>query len=221
MWGWQQGWWLSGIVPVWNPGTSQKVLGLKLLVCRWKLCRPSATELELGVPMACSLGLLLCSKKQREKPCARNNLGEKSVWFYPHPFYFSSLWNVQYLSPLWCHPQTGAQLWVLFTHNCLLVMSKWNVQVSLMKSKCNVQSSLMRSVVCKFLWWWVGGMCNWWKLFQYWKSTHVESSYCSYWSGPISLCTLHSKRRTPEYQRAVLYASTGNITNFTHLYSLL
>jgi len=60
----------------------------------------SALWLQLGVPMACLLGLLLCSKKQREKPCARNNLGEKSVWFYPHPFSFSSLWNEQYLSPL-------------------------------------------------------------------------------------------------------------------------
>jgi hypothetical protein len=163
---------------------------------------------------------VVLQKTKRKTLCKEQFRWEISL-VLPSPFLFSSLWNVQYLSPLWFHLQTGAQLWELFTHNCLLVMSKWNVQVSLMKSKCNVQSSLMRSVVCKFLWWWVGGMCNWWKLFQYWKSTHIESSYCSYWSGPISLCTLHSKRRTPEYERAVLYASTGNITNFTPLYSLL
>jgi hypothetical protein len=152
----------SGFKPI---GVQVKAL---LALCHWAW---------IGGPNGLLVGsAVVLQKKQKQKPCARTNLGEKSVWFYPHPFYFSSLWNVQYLSPLWFHPQTGAQLWVLFTHNCLLVMSKWNVQVSLMKSKCNVQSSLVRSVMCIFLWWWVDGMCNWWKLFQYWKSTDIESS---------------------------------------------
>jgi hypothetical protein len=126
----------AGVMAQWYSPSLSGTLGLHKRFWVWthwcagdrrKLCGPSATELELGVPRACWLGLLLCSKKQKQKPCARTNLGEKSVWFYPHPFYFSSLWNVLYLSLLWFHPQTGAQLWVLFTHNCLLVMSKCNV----------------------------------------------------------------------------------------------
>ncbi len=60
-----QGWWLSGIALVWDPGTSKKVLGSNPLVCRLKKpCYPSASGLTCGVPpMACGLGLLLCFKE--------------------------------------------------------------------------------------------------------------------------------------------------------------
>lgn len=54
------------IAPIYDLRTSKEILGSNPLVCKWKPCWPSATELDLSVTTAWS-SLLLCFKKKKKK----------------------------------------------------------------------------------------------------------------------------------------------------------
>jgi hypothetical protein len=61
------GWWLSGIAPVWDPGTSREISGSNPLLCRGKPCWPSATELDLGLPSGLLVGSTAVFQKNKKR----------------------------------------------------------------------------------------------------------------------------------------------------------
>jgi hypothetical protein len=55
--------------PSWEPDTTNRswVQSFKPSACRWNSCRPSANELDMGVPMACQIGSAVVLQNEKKK----------------------------------------------------------------------------------------------------------------------------------------------------------